>query len=89
MSELEDKCIVIERFWVLTAMKIQVVVFLVLTQCTDVVGYQRFGGPCCHHVDPEDRRNVVLRNVDILPHHYTASQYRIVIAVVIERGKKD
>jgi len=34
-------------------MKIQVVVFWVMTPCSDVVAYQCFGGPCCLHVHPE------------------------------------
>jgi hypothetical protein len=34
-------------------MKIQVVVFWVLTPCTDVVGYQCFGGPHCFHIPGE------------------------------------
>jgi hypothetical protein len=38
------------RLEVFTAMKIQVVLFCVVTSCTDVVGYQRFGGPCCFHL---------------------------------------
>jgi hypothetical protein len=33
--------------------KIQVVVFGVVTPCSDVVGYQRFGGPCCVHLQGE------------------------------------
>jgi len=48
------------------------------------VGYQRFGGPCCVHLHgeviyvlhPEDGGSMVLRNVGILPQHYTASQRR-------------
>jgi hypothetical protein len=36
-------------FEVFTAMNIQVVVFWVVTPCSDVIGYQRFGGPCCLH----------------------------------------
>jgi len=32
------------------AMKIQVVVMWVVTPCNDVVGYRRFGGPCCFHL---------------------------------------
>jgi len=32
---------------------------------SDVVGYQRFGGPCCLH-HPEDGSNMVLRNYGIL-----------------------
>jgi len=31
------------------AVKIQVVVFWVVKPCSDVVGYQRFGCPCCLH----------------------------------------
>jgi len=30
--------------------QIQVVIFWVVTPCNDVVGYQRFGGPCCLHL---------------------------------------
>jgi len=33
-------------FEIFTATKIQVVVFWVMTPCSDVVGYQRFGAPC-------------------------------------------
>jgi len=33
---------------------IQVVVFLVLTLWSDVVGYQCFGGPCCLHLQGEE-----------------------------------
>jgi len=32
------------------AMKIQDVVFWVLTQCSDVIVYQHFGGPCYLHL---------------------------------------
>jgi hypothetical protein len=35
---------------IFTAMKIQVAVFWVMTPCSDVVGYQRFGEPCCLHL---------------------------------------
>jgi hypothetical protein len=31
----------------------KVAVFWVVTPCSDVVGYQRFGGPCCLHVQSE------------------------------------
>jgi hypothetical protein len=31
-----------------------------------VVGYQRFGGPCCLHLHPEDRCNMALGKVRIL-----------------------
>jgi hypothetical protein len=38
------------KFEVLMMMKIQIAVFKVLTPCSDVVEYQRFGGPCCFHL---------------------------------------
>jgi len=34
-------------------MKIQVAVFWVMTPCSDVVGYRRFGGPCCLRLQGE------------------------------------
>jgi hypothetical protein len=34
-------------------MKIQDVVFWVVMPCSDVVGYQCFGGPCCLHLQGE------------------------------------
>jgi hypothetical protein len=36
------------------AVKIQVEVLWVVTSCSVEVGYQRFGGPCCHHLQGED-----------------------------------
>jgi hypothetical protein len=44
----------------------QVDVFWVVTPSSVVVGYQRFGGPCCLHLQGEDGGNKVLRNVGIL-----------------------
>jgi hypothetical protein len=41
------------RFEVFTVMKMQVVVFCVVRPCSVVVGYQRFGGPCCLHLQVE------------------------------------
>jgi hypothetical protein len=38
------------RLVIFMAMKIHVVVFWVMTLCSDVVGYQFFGGPCCLHL---------------------------------------
>jgi len=32
---------------------IQVEVFWVVTPCSVVAGYQRFGGPCCLHLEDE------------------------------------
>jgi len=43
-------------------MKIQVAVFWVVTSCSDVVGYQRFGGPSClsHHYTSSQPRKLRL-----------------------------
>jgi hypothetical protein len=38
------------RFEVCTAVKIQVAVFWIMAPCSVVVGYQRFRGPCCLHL---------------------------------------
>jgi len=43
-------CKLFERYEVLTEMKIQAVVFLVVTPCGDVKWYQRFGTPCSLHI---------------------------------------
>jgi hypothetical protein len=43
----------IARGGIITAVKIHVGVFWVMTPCSYVVGYQRFGGPCCLHVQGE------------------------------------
>jgi hypothetical protein len=41
------------RFEVFTTMNIQVVVFCVMTPSNDMVGYQRFGGTGCLHLQGE------------------------------------
>jgi len=41
-------------FDVFTAVMFQVEVFWVVTKCNIVVGYQRFRGPWCLHIHPED-----------------------------------
>jgi len=38
------------RYEVSTAIMIHVVVFQFVIPCSDVVGYRRFGGPCCFHL---------------------------------------
>jgi hypothetical protein len=40
-------------FKLITAVKIQVEVFRVVMPRGDVVGYQRFGGACCFHLQGE------------------------------------
>jgi len=44
----EEICIPGIRLEIFTAM-IQVMVFWVMTVCSDVTGYQCFGGPCYFH----------------------------------------
>jgi len=61
------------RFVVFRAEKIQVEVFCVMIP-RSVVGYQRFGGQCCLHLQGGGR--IDLRNVGVLPQHYTVSQPR-------------
>jgi len=58
---------VVVRFDVFMVVKIQVEVFLVVMPCSDAVGYQRFGGPCCF------LQVSVLWNTGILPQCYTIS----------------
>jgi len=50
---------------------IQVETFWVVTPSCCAVGYQRFGG-----LHSEDGVSKVLRNVSILPQHYTTQQPR-------------
>jgi len=67
------------RLDVLMAVKIQVEVCWVLTPCSVVVGYLRFRGLWCLHLQGEVKimmDAVFLRNVCIVPQHYTASQRR-------------
>jgi hypothetical protein len=45
------------RFYVFTAMKIQVEIFWVVTLCS-VVRYQRFIGPCCLRLEAEVILNI-------------------------------
>jgi len=62
---------------VFTAINIQVEVFWVVTPGSVMVGYWRFGGSCCLHFQGEEVKNggnMILRNVGILSHHYTASK---------------
>jgi hypothetical protein len=59
----------VARFEVFTAVKIHLEVFWVVSSSGVVVGYQRFRGPRCLHIQ-------VLRKFVILSHHYTASQPR-------------
>jgi len=45
--------IIVSSFEAFTAVMLLVGVFWVMTQCSVVVGYQRFGGPCCLHLQGE------------------------------------
>jgi len=48
------------RFEISTEVKFHVVVFRIATPCNVVLGYRRFGGPCCLHLqgkhEPLERR---------------------------------
>jgi len=48
--EIQADVITDARFLVFTAVKIHIEVFWILTPRSVVVGYERFGGPCCIHL---------------------------------------
>jgi hypothetical protein len=56
------------RFGVFIAMRIQDVVFFVVTPCTELVGNQ-FGEVCCLHLQGEVGGSMVFRNVGMLRRH--------------------
>jgi len=71
------------RFDTFITMKIHIVVFWVMTPCTDVVEYHCFRS-CCGRIPWFQKvmlpslsqwrwRQMALQNVSILPHHYTMS----------------
>jgi hypothetical protein len=41
-------------------MKVQVLIFWVFTSYSDEVEYERFGGPCCLHLQGEDEDHVMV-----------------------------
>jgi hypothetical protein len=45
------------RSEVFTAIKTQIVVFWILTPCSDLIGYRRFGGLCYLHLQTEYLNN--------------------------------
>jgi hypothetical protein len=57
-------------FDVFVVMKTQIVVLWAVMQCSDVTRYQLFGGLFCLYLQGA---YILLRNVGILPHHYTVS----------------
>jgi hypothetical protein len=50
-------------FEVFMVIKIQVVVFWVLTPCSVVVGYQHSRGPCCLHLQGEAGGIIILKTM--------------------------
>jgi hypothetical protein len=48
--------------------------FWVMTPHIVAVRHQRFGGSCCLHLQGGYGNRNILRNIDILPQHHTASQ---------------
>jgi hypothetical protein len=68
--------VTIEIHAVFTAVNIQVEVFRVVKPCSVVVGYQRFGGPCCLHLQGEANgaeKGGIKQTEVILLHDYTVS----------------
>jgi hypothetical protein len=64
------------RYEVLTAVKMAMLVFWVVTSCGLGNRYQRFGETYCLHFSPEDGDSMFLRNVVIYLHFHTALQTR-------------
>jgi len=52
-------------------MKIKIAVFWVLTPCSDVVGYQHFGGPCCSHLQSKVVVKAAWSSEMLVCHHIT------------------
>jgi hypothetical protein len=50
---------------------LQVMIFWVVTPCSDVVGCQRFGGPCCLHLQGEGRMNAARPSDNLVSYHIT------------------
>jgi hypothetical protein len=50
-------------------MKINGIVFWVMTPCSVVVGYQRFGGPCYFHLHTEDGSNMTSYHITAQCHN--------------------
>jgi len=71
----ETNAVIDMRFEVFMLMRIQGMVFWIL-MCSDMVGYQCLGGPCCLAGWSEDRGSMVVLNVGIIPYHYMMSQPR-------------
>jgi hypothetical protein len=70
------------RFDVLTAVKMSIAVFGVVTPCSLVDDYRHFEGTCCLHIQgrgdfyPEDRGDAFLRTFGNHIKDYTVSQSR-------------
>jgi hypothetical protein len=51
-------------------MRIQVVIFwAVVTPCSDVGRYQRFGGPCCIHLQGEVKMEAAKSSETLVSYH--------------------
>jgi hypothetical protein len=53
------------------AVKIQVMVFWVVTLCSDVVGYQRFVAPCFLHLQGEVKMEAAWSSETLVSYHIT------------------
>jgi hypothetical protein len=59
-------------FEVFMAVKIQVEAFWVVTPCSVAVGYQRFRGPCCLHLQGEMKMEATRSSKMFVSYHNTA-----------------
>jgi len=75
---------IIARSEVFTTLKFQVEFWWLARPRSVVVGYQRFGGPFCVHLQGEDRCCKVLRNVGILPHTIRRHNLKMEVARCLE-----
>jgi hypothetical protein len=71
VSQTICNCTLPLTFQCFVKFKGQVTVCWIVMPCSDVAGYQRFGGPCCLHLQGE-----VTWNAGILPQQYTTLQPR-------------
>jgi hypothetical protein len=66
-------------FEAFTAVMFQVEVYWVVTPCSVVAGYQRFGGPCCLHLQDEVKLETVQISETMVSNHNTKRRHNPVI----------
>jgi len=66
----------------------QVEVFWVVTPCSVVVGYHRFGGPCCCHLQGGVKMAAVCSSETLVPYRNTTQRHNPEDLDVNESGTK-